>query len=89
MSATSRLEALLNKLFIFLNLKAVDKKQEDRVNFALDRNFYFFWKYTRNVYKSTVETSVQCKLSKLKMDILSYFAPNMTKGIVIFSSKTN
>lgn len=31
--------------------------------------FHFFCKYTRNVYKSTVETSVQCNLSKLKMNI--------------------
>lgn len=29
----------------------------------------YFCKYTRNVYKNTVETSVQCKLSKLKMNI--------------------
>lgn len=41
----------------------------DCEQFCMSCNFYFFCKYTRNVYKSTVETSVQCKLSKLKMDI--------------------
>lgn len=44
------------------------QQRGDHKSFALAATF-IFCKYTRNVYKSTVEISVQCKLSKLKMDI--------------------
>lgn len=47
----------------------------------------FFCKYTRNVYKSTVETSVQCKLSKLKRNItLKSFCTSHDKGGLSFSA---
>ena len=64
------------------------RKQETMWTLHFSATF-IFCKYTRNVYKRTVETSVQCKLSKLKRDItLKSFCTQHDKGIVIFSSKT-
>lgn len=71
----------------FMNPKPAKWTTHDFTFFALDCNFYFFCKYTRNVYKSTVETFVQCKLSKLKMDItLNSFCTSHDKAGLSFSA---